>query len=180
MVVQFGRPERIPLTCFRSWSDLFLFLYFFKCIYSLLLSSIFHMVQEGRKDKREKGVSQRPFPLQKISSLNSSTCPTLTSIRSPLRLEQETPVSLILVSHVACRSPLVFWGQGFFSCKYLSSLKARNPSMAHLNVAIWMNFGFCCEMFLIQFECIMRSGDCQWKTQQQKNECNTVDITQSL
>lgn len=57
--------------------------------------------QEGRKDKRGKGVSRRPFPLQKISSPNSSTSPTLTSIKSPPRSEQEPSFSHILVSHVS-------------------------------------------------------------------------------
>lgn len=42
-------------------------------------------VQEGRRDKRGKGVSQRPFPLQRTSSPSFNTSPTLTSTRSPPR-----------------------------------------------------------------------------------------------
>lgn len=41
--------------------------------------------QGARKDKKGKRVNQRPFQLLKISSPNSSTSPTLTSIRSPPR-----------------------------------------------------------------------------------------------
>lgn len=61
-----------------------LILFFF--LFSFSFSS---SLQEGKKDKRGKGVSRRPFLPPRTSSPSFSTSPTLTSIRSPLRWDQD-------------------------------------------------------------------------------------------
>lgn len=78
----------------------------------------FPWAQEERKDRRGSAASRKPFPLQKISSPNSSTSPTLTSTRSPPRSDQEAHslMSSCVWCFCVCRNRLRIWGAATRVC----------------------------------------------------------------